>query len=96
MRPASATAQAIAAGREPRMLSKTEAGKIPGYQLWKRLGPSLPVPDENGKTRQLPAGIIVDLDYTPDGKLLAVAHSYGVDLWDTATELLAELEGKAA
>ena len=61
----------------------TAAG-LPQYKLWKRLGPTVPVPGPDGKMQQLPAGVVCDVAYTPDGKLLAVAHSYGVDLWNTS------------
>ena len=74
--------------------SRPSAADVPRYELWKRLGPSVPVPGDDGTIQQLPAGVVSDLAYTPDGTLLLVAHSFGVDLWDTSTRnIMRRLDG---
>ena len=81
----------------PSVVKSESAIGTPRYELWKRIGPTVSVPGPDGKIQQLPAGVVQDVKYTPDGKLLAVAHSYGVDLWDTSTlKIVRRLDGHEA
>ncbi len=61
--------------------------------LWRRWGPQITGPDGSS----LPAGKVHAAAMLPGGELLAVAHSFGLDLWDLRTRKLARrLDGHAA
>ena len=81
-------------GRPTSRLGVRSPKSVDRYVLWKRLGPTVAVPGPDGKTQQLPAGVIGDIKYSPDGKCLAVAHSFGVDLYDPQTwQIVRRLDG---
>ncbi|MBM4048650.1 MAG: WD40 repeat domain-containing protein, partial [Planctomycetes bacterium] len=74
--------------------AKQEAQK---FTFWKFLGETVPVPGPGGKLEELPAGVLTDLKYSPDGKYLAVAHSFGVDLYDARRRtIVRRLDGHVA
>ena len=67
-----------------------EAGK----ESLTRLGPTVQVPGDDGKPQALPAGVITEAVFSPDSKRLAVAHSFGVDVWDMQTHaIVCRLDG---
>ena len=89
------TAQQTTHVPRPSSLSTPEG--LPRYEFWKRLGPTVPVPGPDGEIQQLPAGVLQDVEYSPDGKCLAVAHSFGVDLYDTQDwKILRRIDGHEA
>jgi len=49
----------------------------------KFLGQKVAAPDEEGRMRGLPAGTMLNMRYSRDGRYVAVAHMFGVDLWET-------------
>ena len=59
---------------------------------------TVPVPDEKGDIQQMPGGVVSEVEYSHNGRYLAVAHSYGVDLYDTETWKIARRfdEGEAS
>jgi len=64
------------------------------WLLWKRLGPAVNVPSRDGRPAKVPAGVPTKVTYSPDGKYLVVAHSFGVDLRDAASlKALRRLDG---
>ena len=76
---------------EPKAASSASEQK---WVLWKRLGPTVAVPGPDGKVQRLPGGVIQDVRYSPDGQYLAVAHSFGVDLYGARTSrIVRRLDG---
>ena len=56
--------------------------------FWKRLGPTMQVPGDDGKPRTLPAGVVRNAVFSPDSRRVALVHTFGVDLWDSERRVL--------
>ena len=59
-----------------------DASRVPRYEFWKRLVPTVRVHESRRKRRDVPAGVPVLVKYSPDGKYLTVGHTCGVDLYE--------------
>ncbi|MBM4048964.1 MAG: hypothetical protein FJ279_28010, partial [Planctomycetes bacterium] len=67
------------------------------FAFWKFVGQKIPVLGPDGKTQDLLTGRLTGGKYSPNGKYLAVAHTFGVDLWDTQTwAVVRRLDGHTA
>ena len=65
-----------------------------GREKITRFGPTVQVPGDDGKPEALPAGVVTEAVFSPDSKRLAVAHSFGVDIWDMQTHaIVCRLDG---
>jgi len=53
------------------------------FRKW--IGPHVDVGRKDGVRQAMPAGIMRTATFTSDGRWLAAAHTFGVDLWDAKT-----------
>ncbi len=75
-------------------LAETRKSKI---KLWRRIGPRVAVPGVGGRHALQPAGWLQDAIMIANGAQLAVAHSFGVDLWSMSQrKILRRLDGHTA
>ncbi|MBM4051033.1 MAG: WD40 repeat domain-containing protein, partial [Planctomycetes bacterium] len=88
---------AVAAPKPEPPAPKPVAEPAAQFEFWKFVGQKVPVPGPDGKTQDLLAGRLTGGKYSPNGKYLAVAHAFGVDLWDTQTwAVVRRLDGHTA
>ncbi|MBM4048765.1 MAG: hypothetical protein FJ279_26985, partial [Planctomycetes bacterium] len=70
--------------------------QVKGFKFWKFLDARLPPTGVWGKDAAR-GGLLWAVKYSPDGKRLAVAHTFGVDLWDTERwDVARRLDGYAS